>query len=91
MSTIDELHRLREDQGASGPFEIVFSLMGLLTQELARELESKGAGDTGMLPWMQTPWGNMPWLKDGEDSSSLDIKKNTMERYAEDVIRRVNG
>jgi probable F420-dependent oxidoreductase len=91
MSTIDELHRLRAECGATGNFEIVFSLMGFLTQELARELESKGAGDTGTLPWMQTPWGNMPWLKDDEDPSSLDIKKKTMERYAEDVIRRVNG
>jgi hypothetical protein len=37
---------------------------------------------------MQTPWGNMPWLKEGEDPSTLDVKKRTMERYAKDVIER---
>ena len=63
--------------------------MGFLKPDLARELESLGAGDTGTLPWMQTPWGNMPWLHDGEDPSKLDVKKKAMERYAEDVIRRV--
>ena len=90
FETINELQRLRDEQGrASAPFEIVFSLMGWLTPELARELESMGAGDTGTLPWMQTPWGNMPWLHEGEDPSSLDVKKKTMERYAEDVIRKV--
>ena len=90
LATIRELHALREEQGcADRPFEIVFSLMGFLKPDLARELESLGAGDTGTLPWMQTPWGNMPWLHDGEDPSKLDVKKKAMERYAEDVIRRV--
>jgi len=90
IETIAELHRLRAEAGRSDePFEIVFSLMGLLTPELARELESLGAEHTGTLPWMQTPWGNMPWLKDGEDPRSIDVKKRTMERYANDVIQRV--
>ena len=90
FATIRELHQLREEQGcADRPFEIFFSLMGFLKPELARELESMGAGDTGTLPWMQTPWGNMPWLRDGEDPSSLDVKKKTIERYAKDVIEKV--
>jgi probable F420-dependent oxidoreductase len=89
LETIRELHRLRREQGLEvGSFEIFFSLLGLLTPDTVAELEGLGATDTSSLPWMQTPWGNMPWLKEGEDPSALDVKKRTMERYAKDVIER---
>lgn len=90
LDTIRELHRLRREQGCEGgSFEIFFTLLGLLTPDVVAELEGLGATATSTLPWMQTPWGNMPWLLDGEDPSSLAVKKRTMERYAKDVIERL--
>jgi probable F420-dependent oxidoreductase len=90
LETIRELHRLRREQGCeAGSFEIFFTLLGLLTPDIVAELEGLGATDTSTLPWMRTPWGNMPWLLDGEDPSSLAVKKRTMERYAKDVIQRL--
>jgi hypothetical protein len=41
-----------------------------------------------VLPWVVTPWGRAPWLREGEDVSSLDTKKLAMERFANKVIHR---
>jgi hypothetical protein len=40
------------------------------------------------LPWVVTPWGRAPWLKEGEDVADLDTKKRAMERFANKVIHR---
>ncbi len=89
IETIRGLHARREKNGkANEPFDVCCSLIQPLTPEIEAELESLGAHNNMVLPWVVTPWGRAPWLKEGEDVSSLDTKKRAMERFANKVIHR---
>ena len=89
FETIRGFRAKREELGKSkDPFDICCSLIEPLTAEIEGQLEELGARHNMVLPWVVTPWGRAPWLKDGEDVSSLDTKKRAMERFANKVIHR---
>ena len=86
LETVEDLERRREKYGKAGdPFDVCFSLIGRLDDETVAEFEEKGITKNMTLPWIITPWGRTPWLKDDEDPASLDVKKRVMERFAETV------
>ncbi|MDP6978105.1 MAG: TIGR03619 family F420-dependent LLM class oxidoreductase [Myxococcota bacterium] len=89
IETIGMFKQMREANGlASEPFDVCCSLIQPLTAELEAQLDELGAHHNLGLPWVVTPWGRAPWLKDGEDTSKLDTKKLAMERFANKVIHR---
>lgn len=89
IETIHGLRALREEMGREDePFDVCCSLIQPLTQEVEARLEELGAHNNMVLPWVVTPWGRAPWLRDGEDVADLDTKKRAMERFAKKVIHR---
>jgi len=89
IETIKGLRAAREKMGKdSEPFDICCSLIQPLTAEVEVQLEELGALNNMTLPWVVTPWGRAPWLKDEEDVASLDTKKRAMDRFADKVIHR---
>jgi len=83
------LQGMREEMGkADEPFDVCCSLIEPLTPELEARLDSLGAHHNMGIPWLVTPWGRAPWLKEDEDPAELDVKKRTMERFANKVIHR---
>ena len=68
------------------PFDVCFSLIGRLDADLIAEFDSRGISNNMTLPWMITPWGRMPWLKDDEDPADLDTKKRV-----DGALRRRDG
>jgi probable F420-dependent oxidoreductase len=86
LETAEGLRERRRKLGrADEPFDVCFSLIGKLDQELMAELDEKGISNNMTLPWMITPWGRTPWLKDDEDPADLEVKKRVMERFARSV------
>jgi probable F420-dependent oxidoreductase len=89
IETVKALYAARAEMGkANEPFNVCCSLIQALKPDLEAELEALGAEHNMVLPWVVTPWGRAPWLKDGEDVASLDVKKRAMERFANKVIHR---
>jgi probable F420-dependent oxidoreductase len=89
VETIKGLASVREETGKSDePFDVCCSLIQPLTPEVQAQLEELGAENNMVLPWVVTPWGRAPWLRDGEDVVDLDTKKLAMERFANKVIHR---
>lgn len=89
IATIEGFRATRRELGKQDePFDICCSLIQPLTAELEGRLEALGAHHNMVLPWVVTPWGRAPWLRDGEDVALLDTKKRAMERFAEKVIHR---
>lgn len=89
VETIEGLHATRRELGKQDePFDVCCSLIQPLTEELEAKLDALGAHHNMSLPWVVTPWGRAPWLKDGEDVAKLDTKKRAMDRFAEKVIHR---
>jgi probable F420-dependent oxidoreductase len=89
IETIQGLNAMREEMGKSDePFDVCCSLIQPLKKDVEAQLESLGAHNNMVLPWVVTPWGRAPWLQDDEDVASLDTKKRTMERFANKVIHR---
>ena len=89
LETIKGFQVIRKELGKQDdPFDVCCSLMQPLTPDVQAQLEELGADNNMVLPWVVTPWGRAPWLKDGEDTASLDVKKLTMERFANKVIHR---
>jgi probable F420-dependent oxidoreductase len=89
IETIKNFRSMRDEMGkADEPFDICCSLIQPLTEEVEGQLTELGAEHNMTLPWVVTPWGRAPWLKDGEDVASLDTKKLAMERFANKVVHR---
>ena len=89
IETIKGFQTAREKIGKEDePFDVCCSLIQPLTIEIEGQLEELGAHHNMVLPWVVTPWGRAPWLKEGEDVASLDTKKFAMERFANKVIHR---
>ncbi len=62
------------------------SLPGVRESDQLLELELRGISNMmGISPWHPSPWGES-WCDEGEDPSSLKVKKKAMERYASSVI-----
>lgn len=91
IETIKGFQAAREKIGKEDEsFDVCCSLIQPLTVEIEGQLEELGAHHNMVLPWVVTPWGRAPWLKDGEDVASLDTKKFAMERFANKVIHRTD-
>jgi len=89
IETIGMFRKMREENGRSDePFDVCCSLIQPLTADLEAQLDELGAHHNLGLPWVETPWGRAPWLKDDEDTALLDTKKLAMERFANKVIHR---
>ncbi len=89
IETIEGLYATRRELGKEGePFDVCCSLIQPLTEELEGRLEQLGAHHNITQPWVVTPWGRAPWLRDGEDIADLDTKKRAMDRFADKVIHR---
>ena len=89
IETIHGFKAAREKIGKQNePFDVCCSLIQPLTEDLEGQLEELGAHHNMTLPWVVTPWGRAPWLKEGEDVADLDTKKRAMERFANKVIHR---
>jgi len=70
-------------------FEISISLAEPQTRENTRELEDLGVGSLCVIaPWVASPWG-AGWYDASADPSKLSSKQRAMERFADDVIRRL--
>lgn len=83
------LTTLREEMGKGDePFDICASLIEPLKPPLQERLEGLGVQNNMVLPWVVTPWGRASWLQEDEDPAELDVKKRTMERFANKVIHR---
>ena len=79
---------MRQETGQSEqPFDIFGSLLEPLTASLVQRLEVMGVHHNVTAPWIITPWGRAPCLRDGENPAELDVKKRVMERYAEQMMR----
>jgi probable F420-dependent oxidoreductase len=86
LETAKMLRSLRGEMGrADQPFDFCLSLIGLLTEDVVAEMAEEGITNTMSMPWMISPWGRTPWLKDDEDPADLNVKKRVMERYAGDA------
>ncbi|MFP6639978.1 MAG: LLM class flavin-dependent oxidoreductase, partial [Myxococcota bacterium] len=89
IATVKGLYEARQEMGKGDqPFDVCCSLIEPLKPDLESELDELGAHNNMVLPWVVTPWGRAPWLRDDEDVSSLDAKKSAMERFANKVIHR---
>jgi probable F420-dependent oxidoreductase len=89
IETIKSLYTAREAIGKQDePFDVCCSLIQPLTADVEAQLEALGAVHNMVLPWVVTPWGRAPWLKEDEDVARLDTKKRAMERFANKVIHR---
>ncbi len=88
IETVKQINELRNKLGKQDqPFDFLFTLIETPTPEALAELYQLGARNMLGLPWAATPWGRAPWLKEGEDNASLDVKKKCMERFANKIIR----
>ena len=91
IETIEGLYVMRGTLGKTNePFDVCCSLIQGLTVDIQGQLEELGADHISTMPWVITPWGRAPWLKDDEDTAHLHVKKASMEHYANKVIHR-NG
>lgn len=89
IETVKHINALRTQLGKqSQPFDFLFTLIEAPTPEALGELYQLGARNMLGLPWAATPWGRAPWLKEGEDNTSLDVKKKCMERFAAKVMQK---
>ena len=89
IKTVKGLYEMRDEMGLPHEsFDICCSLIEALKPDLEAELDELGAHHNMTLPWVVTPWGRAPWLKDDEDIADLDTKKRAMERYADKAIHR---
>jgi len=89
IETVKQINELRIQSGKQDqPFDFLFTLIETPTPEGLGELYQLGARNMLGLPWAATPWGRAPWLKEGEDNTSLDVKKKCMERFAAKVMQK---
>ena len=83
LSITKALHAMRDELGKAGePFDIMACPLEPMKPEFQEELESAGTHHMMSLPWTPSPWGQAPWVKEGEDHTRLDVKRKAMERFA---------
>ncbi|MEV3985279.1 TIGR03619 family F420-dependent LLM class oxidoreductase [Nonomuraea sp. NPDC049758] len=82
---LDTLRRHLDENGRTGPFDIVAPLAVLPDAETYRRFAAKGVTATMAAPW----WLATPEEKARYGEDSLDLKIATMERFAEEVIAKL--
>lgn len=82
---------MRRDAGLTPQgFEVGLPLAQPVTQAAVDAVQELGVHDLVVIaPWLPSPWDVDSWMKPGEDMAHLAVKKRTLERYAEAVLRKV--
>ena len=75
-SGVDEICKLREEAGRSGPFEVIGAPSEGLTLDHFRRMRDAGV----------THLWTIPWLASGGDTRSLVVKQDALKRFADEVI-----
>ncbi|MFI7150776.1 TIGR03619 family F420-dependent LLM class oxidoreductase [Nonomuraea sp. NPDC050022] len=84
-TVLDSLRRLLDENGRTGPFEIIAPLAVLPDADTYRHFAAKGVTGTMAAPW----WLATPEEKQRYGEGTLELKIATMERFAEEVIAKV--
>lgn len=89
LEVIERMQAMRADAGLprSG-FDPCISLAGSLDAEAVERLSAANVEHISAIPWMPTPWDIARYVDEGADTSSLEVKKTAIRRYAEAVIHR---
>ena len=90
-AAVGKLRAMRKADGlAPETFRVGLPLAEPVTQTGVDELRRLGLGDIVVIaPWLPSPWDVVAWVDPGDDMSQLAIKKKSLQRYAETVIRRI--
>lgn len=67
----------------------VFSLAEPLTLEALHRLDEVN-GEVSAMPWLPTPWDVERFVTPDADFRQLQVKKDSISRYAEKIIHKVN-
>ncbi|WP_433511351.1 TIGR03619 family F420-dependent LLM class oxidoreductase [Nonomuraea sp. CA-143628] len=84
-TVLDSLRRLLNENGRTGPFEIIAPLAVLPDADTYRHFAAKGVTGTMAAPW----WLATPEEKQRYGEGTLELKIATMERFAEEVIAKM--
>lgn len=84
-TVLDSLRRLLDENGRTGPFEIIAPLAVLPDADTYRHFAAKGVTGTMAAPW----WLATPEEKQRYGEGTLELKIATMERFAEEVIAKM--
>ncbi|MEV1239518.1 TIGR03619 family F420-dependent LLM class oxidoreductase [Nonomuraea sp. NPDC049750] len=84
-TVLDSLRRLLDENGRTGPFEIIAPLAVLPDADTYRHFAAKGVTGTMAAPW----WLATPEEKQRYGEGTLELKIAAMERFAEEVIAKV--
>ncbi|MDP4511608.1 TIGR03619 family F420-dependent LLM class oxidoreductase [Nonomuraea turcica] len=82
---LDTLRRHLDENGRTGPFDIIAPLAVLPDAETYRHFAAKGVTGTLAAPW----WLATPEEKSRYGEGTLELKIATMERFAEEVIAKL--
>ncbi|WP_327584694.1 TIGR03619 family F420-dependent LLM class oxidoreductase [Nonomuraea sp. NBC_00507] len=82
---LDTLRRHLDENGRTGPFDIIAPLAVLPDAETYRHFAAKGVTGTLAAPW----WLASPEEKARYGEGTLELKIATMERFAEEVIAKL--
>ncbi|MGP3919496.1 TIGR03619 family F420-dependent LLM class oxidoreductase [Nonomuraea sp. 10N515B] len=82
---LDTLRRHLDENGRTGPFDIIAPLAVLPDAETYRHFAAKGVTGTLAAPW----WLATPEEKARYGEGTLELKIATMERFAEEVIAKL--
>lgn len=84
------LFKYRKDYGKEKePFEITFNLLDQASPENLHQLDELGVSNMMVLPWIPSPWDGSSYIRENESPSSIDVKKKSLERFADQVINLV--
>ncbi|MGP3957023.1 TIGR03619 family F420-dependent LLM class oxidoreductase [Nonomuraea sp. 3N208] len=82
---LDTLRRHLDENGRTGPFDIIAPLAVLPDADTYRRFAAKGVTGTLAAPW----WLATPEEKARYGEGTLDLKIATMERFAEEVVAKL--
>jgi len=88
IATVDRMRAMRQDMGLEqAGFSAAAALIEPLTAAANSRLAEHGVDDMVVIPWMPTPWDMEAYLPAGADISQLSVKKDSISRFADRVIR----
>jgi len=82
---------MRREGGLSPQgFEVGLPLAEPVTKAAVAALSEIGVNDLVVIaPWLHSPWDIKSWVDQGDDPSRLEVKKKALERYAAEVMHKV--